>query len=649
MKIKIVTLKLSLVLVLFMIYQYSPAQTENSKLIRANKKYNEYEYVNATDIYLRVVNSGYTSEEVFQKLGNTYYFNSKYEDALKWYKELMQLNANPEDPIYLLRYSQTLKALSKHKESEAVYNSFLKRIDNNDSKFSTTKSYLDIIAENSNRYAVTPASINTSESEYGSTIMNNKYIYATAQRSGSLSKTIDNWTGKYFLDLWEASYNEDGSLGKGKKMKNGLNSKYHESSLTFTKDRKTVYFTRSSNTSKTSKKKKQSSNLKIYRATKQANGDWGNIEDLSINGDSYSTAHPSLSPDEKTLYYSSNQPGGLGETDIYMVTINSNGSFNVPKNMGPSVNTKGREAFPFISKDYELYFSSDGHYGLGGYDVFYLDLKQKVLQMINVGVPINSPEDDFAFFINNTTKKGSFSSNRPGGQGADDIYLFEELKTIKEATRAILVGTVEDEDTLEPLANVLVQLKDEQNNIIDEMTTTSGGVYNFDYNRYYNHIVEANKTDYVGTNEFVKANITAKKVVRDLKLKRNISEVKDNTEITDAVDLQPIYFDFNKATIQEDSKIELMKVVAFMKEQPTVKIKVGAHTDSRGNDAYNLALSERRAKSTINFIIKQGISKNRIMGEGYGESQLKNNCTNNSNCSEEKHLLNRRSEFIIVK
>ncbi|TGV04477.1 OmpA family protein [Flavivirga rizhaonensis] len=646
---KINTLKFKQVLVLFMVFQYSFAQPKNAKLVRADKKYNEHEYINATDIYLSVIKSGYESEEVFQKLGNTYYFNANYEEAQKWYEALMQLNATPEDPIYLLRYSQTLKSLGKNKESEAIYNTFLKRLEDEDLKFSTAKSYLEIIQENSNRYKIAPASINTEASEYGGTVINNKFVYATAQRSGGFSKTIDNWTGKHFLDFWEANFNEDGTLGKGRKMKNGLNSRFHESSVVYTKDGNTVYFTRSSNTSKTEKGKSQNKNLKIYRATKQDDGDWGNIEDLSINGDTYSTAHPALSPDENILYYTSNQPGGLGETDIYMVTINSNGSFNKPKNMGSAVNTKGRESFPFISKDYELYFSSDGHYGLGGYDVFYIDLKQKVPQMINVGTPINSTVDDFAFFINNETKKGGFSSNRLSGQGSDDIYMFDELKSIKEATRAILTGTVEDEDTQELIANATVILKDDQGNIIDEVFTNTKGDYSLEYNRYYSHIVEANKESYVGNNEFIKANIEAKKVVRNLKLKRNITPIKNNTDVTDAIDLQPIYFDFNKETIKEASKIELMKVVAFMKQNPNVKIKVGSHTDSRGNDAYNLILSERRAAATTKFIIKQGIAKNRITGEGYGENQLKNNCGNGVKCSKEEHLLNRRSEFIIIK
>ncbi|WP_161433341.1 carboxypeptidase-like regulatory domain-containing protein [Poritiphilus flavus] len=498
---------------------------QENRLKKANKDYEELAFPDATSIYLKIAESGFKSEELFQKLGNNYYFNAKYADALKWYAELLDLNNSPEDPIYLLRYSQTLKALGHNKESEIMYNRFQERILGEDANYSTdAQFYLNLIADNSNRYTLQPLTINTDKVEFGATVLGDKLIYTAAGEMSGPVKRIHSWTNEIFYDFYQAKIEENGNLGKAEKMPGNLNSRYNESSVVFTKDGNTAYFTRNNTTPKSKKVKGRKDNLKIYRATK-VNDKWKNIEDLSINSDIYSNAHPALSPDERSLFFASNMPGSLGQTDIFMVEINADGSLSEPENLGPGINTRGRESFPFVSGDQELYFSSDGHFGLGSYDVFYVDLTAKTHQIINLGKPINSSFDDFAFWIDNKTHQGYFSSNRQGGKGQDDIYRFTEIIPIKKAISNTISGKVTDEKTGEPQEGVTITFRDMENNILASVTTDESGSYTQEINRYLEHRLVAHKNGFETTDKFIAQGAPAREV--DFSLKANIVEIPD--------------------------------------------------------------------------------------------------------------------------
>ncbi|MDC8003365.1 OmpA family protein [Aureisphaera galaxeae] len=638
------TIKNYIILVLLALV--GSAYGQEARLAKANKKYADRYYVDAAEIYERVAESGYESGELYKKLGNTHYFNSEYGKALPWYEKLVTLG-EVDEHIYLLRYAQTLKNLGHNQKAEQVFNEFLSKT-GNEGTYNSAQSYLDIIMQNSNRYEIRSAAINTEAIEYGGTLVEDMFIYASNDPKEGVTKRIDGWTDSAFLDLWSATMNkETGDLEHPKRLKGKVNKRYHESSPVFTKDGNTMYLTRSNYTPRLASGDKYKENLKIYRTRKNPAGDWDNFEDLSINADTYSTAHPMLSPDGNTLYYVSNQAGGFGETDIYRVTINVDGSLGVPRNLGPAVNTKGRESFPFITETYEMYFSSDGHFGLGGYDVFYIDLKSEDPQMINVGRPVNGEYDDFAFKINNETKKGVFSSNRTGGAGMDDIYLFTELESIMDATKALISGTITDKKTGDILQGANVMLKDIRNNVVAQMLADGNGQYEFEYNGTIDHTVSATLTDYDGSDSFVPKGLGSRVV--DLQLDRNKVEVQVGTDIGPLLNLSPIYFDFDKDIIKRISEMELAKVVSYMKDNPNISLEVGSHTDSRGSDTYNQRLSEMRAAATVRYIIAQGIDSNRISSKGYGESRLLNACSNGVDCSEDDHSINRRSEFVIVK
>ncbi len=614
---------------------------QEKRIAKANEEYENAAYIDASEIYLKVIESGFKSNEILLKLGNAYYFNSDYANAVKWYEELYHSTKNKEDKSYLLRYSQSLKAVGNAKKAGEIYNEFLKlsKILNDD--FRNTRDYLDIIELNSNRYNLKELNVNSKFIDYGSFFRNDTLYFSSARNNRSSIGRIDAWNNDRFLDVYTTVLDRNkGKYSKPKRLKGKVNTKYHESSIAITKDGKTMYFTSSNSSFLEKPSKKALTHLKIYRATK-VNGKWENIEDLTINGDNYSTAHPVLSPDEKTLFYVSNMPGSIGKTDIYSVSIYNEGELGKPKNLGPKINTKGRESFPFITADYELYFSSDGHFGLGGYDVFYFDLIAKQQQLINVGKPVNSANDDFAFAIDNITKKGYVSSNRAG---IDNIYTLVETIPIKDVLEFNLTGFVTDKKTKELLANAKITVTDRNGKIQSITATNSEGKFTVKINRFKSNIVKAEKVIYTPANKFIP--VKDNKKVAQLELEKNQIEIKDGVDLAKDLNIT-IYYDFDKSVIRKDAAVELEKIVAVLKEHPTINIRLNAHTDSRGRASYNLKLSEKRAQSAIDYLVQRGIDKARLIGKGYGETELLIDCGYPEKCTKEEYQLNRRTEFII--
>ncbi|CAM1361379.1 WD40-like Beta Propeller Repeat [Tenacibaculum sediminilitoris] len=628
--------------IIISLFVFGGVYAQKAQIEKADKKYEVFQFIEASKIYQKVAESGYESEELFKKLGDLYYFKSKYTEAEKWYEKLYKLNDKSLEDDYLLRYAQTLKVSGKKKKAAHLYNKFLKAsgVLNND--FTSSEDYLKIIAENSNRYNTEPIPINLEGIDYGTFVYKEK-IYFSSSRNLGKKKNIDAWSDRPFLDIYEVDYNkEKNSYGEPKLLKGEVNTKLHECSPVITKDGKTLYFTRNNTTPRIKEIKNKAVQLKIYRATK-VNGKWDNIEDLSINGDNYSNAHPTLSPDEKVLYFVSNMSTSIGQTDLYAVEINNDGSLGKPRNLGAKINTKGRESFPFVTKDNELYFSSDGHFGLGGYDVFYIDLKKTGGQLLNVGEPINGAYDDYAFSINNHTKKGFFSSSR---SKTDNIYSLKEIKPIKELLEAPFTGQIVDSETGKPISDAKITIESEDNILKFDVSTDENGFFETKLNKFKSHVATIKNKDYETTDVFL---VKGKNVYeKDFKLVRNVFEIaKDSTtDLSKILKVKHIYFDFAKAVIKEEAKIELEKIVAAMEEYPDLKIDIRSHTDTRATEAHNMVLSIKRANATMEYLVKRGIDKSRLSVKGYGETQPLNLC---NPCSEEEHAQNRRSEFIILQ
>ncbi len=630
------------------------SSAQEGKISRADKKFDQYAFVDARKIYLDVAEKGYESADLFQKLADSYYFNAEYTSAEVWYKKLIDQYQEEIQPEYYFRYAQTLRALKNYELSDAMMSRFheLKGTDTRATLFTESPDYLREISEyKKSKYTLEDIrSINSRYSDFAPTEFEGRLIFASSRDSGSGIKRIHKWNNQPFLDLFQTRVGEEsGSFSKPSKFNKQLNSKFHESTTTFSKDGNTVYFTRNNYTKGSYKKDKNGTNkLKIYKSTREEGKGWTEAVELPFNSNEYSTAHPSLNADNTKLYFASDMEGTVGLSDIWVVDILEDGTYGAPVNLGPSINTEGRETFPFMSTNGNLYFASDGHPGLGGLDVYVTSLQSQSdeQQIINIGKPINSSYDDFTFIVNDDTKVGYFASNRKTGMGSDDIYRFLQ----EEIPCDILVdGKVLDKESGAPIQGATVQLLDSDNQVVSSMLSEANGDYNFDTaNCEEQYIVRAIKETYNGDEVVFTTPDESKTITNNLQLELAQKPIEVGDDLTIILDLNPIYFDFDRFNIRPDAALELEKVISVMKQYPNMVIDARSHTDSRGIDSYNLSLSDKRAKSTVAYIISQGIDRNRISGAGYGETQLVNDCGNNSKCSEEEHQLNRRSEFIVI-
>tara|TARA_R110000868_G_scaffold365819_1_gene628724 strand:+ start:5403 stop:7340 length:1938 start_codon:yes stop_codon:yes gene_type:complete len=623
---------------------------QKARVSSAEKKYDSYAYIDAIKTYKRVAEKGYKSADMFQKLGNSYYYNAQYDEAAKWYGELFAMTSDVE-PEYYFRYSQSLRSIGENDKANEMFEKF-NHLSVNDSRgqiFKKNENFLDKIKENSGRYKVEDAGVNSQYSDYGTAIYLNKIVFASARDTGSLGHRKHSWTDQFFTNLYASNLGDDMAPNGVEKFNKSLKSRFHESTPTFTKDGKTMYFTR--NNFLDGKKGKDGNNItliKIYRANFE-NDQWTNITELPFDSNNYSTAHPALSPDEKTLYFASDMPGTIGQSDLFKVAIKEDGTFGNPVNLGSTINTEGKETFPFVSDENELYFASNGHPGLGGLDVFVSKMNDDGTfnEVQNVGADVNSPKDDFAYLIDTKSRRGFFSSNRDGGQGYDDIYKF--LETRRLTCEQLLYGEITDISTGEVLENTTITILDDKLNTIGTTTSDEKGNYSIPVECGKRYSVRAAKEDYSTKEQIITILKENGKTHLPFALEKATCKVAVGDDLGKCFGIKMIYFDFDKSDIRIEAALDLEKILDVMDQYPKMKLDIRSHTDSRGSSKYNEALSDRRAKSTINWLIKNGVNKNRLIGKGYGENQLVNQCSDGVDCTEEEHQLNRRSEFIVTE
>jgi len=626
-------------------------QAQERLVNKGDLNYEEYSFRPAIDIYKRVMDKGFVSADLLKKLSNSYYFNADYVEAAETYKKLVENYSNDVGPEHYFRYAQSLKSLGDYDGSDAMMAKFteLTADDIRAVAYKNDKDYMAEIKRNSGRYDVGPFEYNSPYSEFAPAFYKEGLIFSSDRDTGNLAKYRHTWNSKDFLDLYKVNADSvsDNLVTKLGKL---VNTRLHESTSVTTKDGGTMYFTR--NNFKGGKYVKDENGvirLKIFKST-LVDDVWQNIEELSFNSDAYSVAHPILSSDEKTMYFASDMPGSLGESDLFMVEINDDGSFGKPINLGNTINTEARETFPFLSSEKILYFSSDGHPGLGGLDVFGTKIADGKLDgaILNLGEPINSKMDDFTYIMDDASRKGYFASNRPEGRGADDIYSFTENRPLVFDCKQEITGTVRDKISNEVLVGATVIVIDENNQEILSTITDSEGKYVLLLDCNQGNFVRAQIEGYIPSEEYIGKSDGKPKMI-DFYLERDTVTAGFGDDLSKLLQLSTIYFDFDKYIIRKDSEIEVEKVIAAMEKYPSLRIKVNSHTDSRGKDSYNLWLSQKRAESTVNYMISKGIESERLEGEGYGETKLVNKCSNGVKCSKSEHELNRRSEFIIME
>lgn len=625
---------------------------ESSNVFDADRYYNDYRYNRAQSVFLQLVrdDADFTDKKVIQSLADTYFFNSQYNQSYTWYRKLISLYPEDIKSIYYLRASISARSY----ENYAVADRNMKQY------FSMEKgtviedvyiddiNYLDSIAKLRPKYVLETTKINTKQSDFSSAFFGlDKLVFSsTYQASGQ--RTYE-WTGEPFLDLYIADIGEEGQLENTHSIEGDINTAFHESSAVFTKDLKTVYFTR--NNYKNGKKRSDRKNtvrLKLLTASVDEAGNWSDVEELPFNNDNYSVAHPALSLDGKKLFFASDMPGTTGESDLWYVDIYEDDSYGDPINLGQKINTEGRESFPFIAEDGTFYFTSDALVGFGGFDVFKAELSDSGIarEPVNMGLPINSSGDDFGFLLQTGTNTGYISSNRGGNRGSasDQIYYFKPSKCV-----VVITGIVKESNTGNLMPGATVKLLDVGMNVIAEQTVQQDARYTFpdqvECGQAYYLVTENGLAYSIDETTFV-APETSQSVTMDMELETFSSDCPPY-DLGCLLGLNPIYFDLDKYYIRPDAEIELNKVFNAMTRFPDLLVRIESHTDSRSPQAYNLRLSQNRATSTRNWLIQRGIAPSRLSAMGYGERQLINRCADGIPCTEAEHQLNRRSIFII--
>lgn len=612
----------------------------------ADKFFDNYNYQKASELYEKAYNDGDDSAHVLTRLGDCYYNNSDTKTAKNWYAKAVQTHEDIK-PEYIIKYIQVLKSSGEYEKAVTLIEKF-KTLHPDDSRVKnydvrSLSDYEELTNGDTKLVtAINNLPFNSEYSDFGTFIHNDRFYFVSARNT---ENRIYKWNNEPFLNIYQTDIKTENNKKEFSDVsplpfKGNLKKDIHDGNITLTEDGETMYFTRDNISKRNSKKfdDEGTTHLKLFKAT-LINNTWTDIVELPFNDEIYSTGHPALSPDDSKLYFVSDREGGLGKTDIYVVNILEDNTYSEPLNLGDKVNTSGREMFPFVSKDSTLYFSSDGRINLGLLDIFKSEiLKDDTSLPVNMGAPYNSGYDDFAYFVNSDNEKGYFSSNRPGGQGSDDIYGFDAYQCAQT-----IVGTARDIKTTHPLNAVSVKLIDNTGKIIEEFTTTENGEYTFSVDCNNTYTVIGTKEDFKGDKKEVETDaVNDTEYTADL----NLMPLIDGNQIV----INPIFFDFDKWNIRTDAQYELENIVDVMRSHPNMVIKIESHTDSRGSDNYNLKLSDRRAKSTRDYIISRGIAAKRLESAiGYGETQLLNKCSNGVKCSKAEHQLNRRSYFYILK
>ena len=644
--------KKSYTLAVLLALMFTGANAQSRAQKEADGLFNKFAYAKAIKLYEQQVVSQDNLDHAYKRLAECYLLMRDFEKSLPYFKRFIENSDTPSN--YYFKYAMALKSSGDDKGALKWLKKY-KKLHKNDKRvkqFLKDGNLASIVFNSRERYDVRPVHFNTEYSEFGSFVHEGQ-LYFSSSRKSQNDNDVYGWNNEGWLDIYHVP--EHNTTARAKRMKGEINSKFHESSLVFSTDYKNdtiIYFTRNNyfkkkesfyTVEKEDKVYENLSNLKIYKA-EQIDGEWKVTRNMKMNADHYSSGHPSVNKNRTLLYFASDKPGGYGGSDIYYAEIHPRGGIGQAVNAGPIVNTSGNEFFPFVNNEGQLFFSSDGHVGFGQLDVFatVADSTGQIKEVVNLGTPLNSSKDDFAYYAHDNGVDGYVSSNRKGGKGGDDIYKFSFVPSLQ------VQGIVTDAVNLQALDSVEIAIYDQETSgLIAKTITDKDGKYRAFISRNKNYRIDAIRSTHPHKSVYFDTRTTG----RSIKTIRQDIQLEPILDLKVLAGLNKIYFDFNKSDIRPDAARELDKVVTLMIETyPEMIIKLESHTDPVGSHIYNDQLSERRAKSTYEYLMVKGVPKSRILSyKGYGKRKPVNDCTSKTDCSPEQLELNRRAEFPIIQ
>ena len=610
----------------------------------ALKDFNNAEYFDAANKFEKSLKDGDAKNSFL--LAESLRKSNRLWQAGDFYSNAINYGIKNEIAYYYLVLS--LKANNKYDEADSVISNYL--VNAKDQSVIKLINKESVYINNLRNYPDTSyyrvknlTAINTKYAEYSPSFSNDKLFFVSNRKSEKIYKG----TGTPFTDLYEVkTRGANVDINSLKKLEDNINQeKVNEGSITFSSDGTYMIFAKGNNGKSSGR-----NNVDLYWSRFRRGG-WTNPRLLNVNTSRSWDSTPFLSKDGKTLYFASNRSKGYGGTDIYKANVNRRGRWINIQNLGPEINTPGNELFPSVTEDGRLYFSSDNHEGFGGLDIFVASRRGGKITIKNPGKPLNSSGDDFGVNPYNPTR-GFFTSNRDGGSGDDDIYTFvnndPNLKIVNYTLKGTTLTPKNNNMDLSILGNSVVKLVDTSGQIIDETFTDENGIFAFTVYGDENYVLIGEKENYFSTRgEFTTIGkeldkSTLKDFITNVEFEKNL--ILDRIVVNKSIVLDNIYYDLDKADIREDAALELDKLVVILRDNPNISIELSSHTDDRASVEYNQDLSQRRAESAVYYILSKGITENRIIAKGYGESQL---IIANAK-SEEEHQINRRTEFKVT-
>ncbi|MBJ6117728.1 OmpA family protein [Pontibacter sp. BT310] len=632
---------------------------------QADKHFNEFEFSLALDEYKAILDQGEPSLKVVQRIADIYRILNNSKEAEFWYAQVITF-AGADPSVYFL-YAESAKRNGNYGKAKQLFLEYSKRVPGQAVLAKQMAASCDTAMmwiRNPKPYRMwKEKSLNSDGADFSPFKAKDGLYFASdrMQGKGDAQTARYAWTGNGYIQMYFAPAKSDTSWGKPEALPSAINTQYHNGPAVFLEKDKTLYFTRTRAVRREIKKNSDPTSwfqgaeggthinrLGIYTAVKKGSK-WKKVKAFKYNNtDQFSIGHPALNADGTMLYFVSDMPGGLGETDIYYSERQANGEWGQPINAGNKINTPGRESFPSFGADGVLYFSSDGHMGMGGLDLFKAVGPPKAWTAVeNLKYPFNTSHDDLGLVMDANGKTGMLSSGRFAEEGFDDLVTFVENRIPCTITGKTIefVADQQNRGKKRELAvgNVRLTVTEVGSDARPiEVISNADGTFMLPVYGGMTYTIRGSKPNYLTQTITVPAN--CRKTEDSVRVEMVFNRDTPNKPIV----LDNIYYDLDKYELTPQAAIELDKLVQTLKDNPHIRIELSSHTDSRQTNYYNQMLSELRAKSAVDYLVAKGIERARLESKGYGETQLINNCADGVSCSEDMHQQNRRTEFKIL-